>query len=127
VTPSAFFRATSPALVAELGMFILVRGLPPSTETSFLALALVSWVALPALAGFRVSRAGGSLLLASVGGGAVSGVTLLCAAISELLLTRDALAFGGLALATFLIGFPMQALFGFVAGWAARLRARRGA
>jgi hypothetical protein len=108
-------------------MFLFVRGLAASTESSFLALALVSWVALPALAGFRVSRAAGSLFLAAVGGAAVSAVTLICAAISELLFTRDALAFGGLAIATLLIALPIQGLFGFVAGWAARHRASGGA
>ena len=124
---STFFRATSPAFAAELGMFFVLRNLSATNQPSFLALALSSWVALPALAGFRVSRAGGSRLLASAGGGAVSGVTLICAAASELLITRDAEAFGGFVLATLLIGLPMQALFGFVGGWAATYRASRGA
>jgi hypothetical protein len=108
-------------------MFFVVRNLPATNQASFLALALVSWVVLPALVGFRVSRAGGSRLLASVGGAAVSGVTLICAAISELLFTRDALALGGLVLATLLIALPLQALSGFLAGWAATYRANRGA
>jgi hypothetical protein len=128
VTPSAFLRALAPVLVAELAMFLVVRNLPASNDqASFLALALVSWLALPALAGFRVSRSGGGLLLASVGGTAVSGVTLVCAAISELLITRDALAFGGLILATLMIAIPIQALSGFLAGWAARRRGIGGA
>jgi len=126
VKPSTFLRAASPALAAELAMFFVVRNLPVTNQASFVALALVSWVALPALAGFRISRAG-SLLLASAGGGAVSGVTLICAAISELLITRDALVLGGLVLATLLIALPIQALSGFVAGWAAARRASHGA
>ena len=125
--PSTFLRAASPALAAELAMFFVVRNLPVTNQASFVALALVSWVALPALAGFRISRAGGSLLLAGAGGGAVSGVTLICAAISELLITRDALVLGGLVLATLLIALPIQALSGFVAGWAAARRASHGA
>jgi len=105
----------------------VLRNLPDPNQTSFLGLALVSWMALPALAGFRVSRAGGSRLLASAGGCAVSGVTLMCAAVSELLITHDAGAFGGLVLATVLIALPTQALLGFLASWVATYRARRGA
>lgn len=127
MTPTAFFRAASPALVSELAMFLVVRGLPASTGLSFLYVALVSWVALPAVAGFRVSRAGGSLLVAGAGGSAVSGITLACAAISELLFTRDALAFGEFVLATLLVAIPLQGLIGMVAGWTARFRTRRGA
>jgi hypothetical protein len=126
VKPSTFLRAASPALAAELGMFLVVRNLPVTNQAFLVALALVSWVALPALAGFRVSQAGGSLLLASASGGTVSGVTLICAAVSELLITRDALVFVGIVLSTFVIVLPIQALSGFVAGWAAR-RATHGA
>jgi hypothetical protein len=127
VTPLTFLRAAAPALIAELVMFLFVRDLQTSSQTALLSLTLVSWVALPALAGFRVSRAGGTRLLASVGGCAVSGVTLVCAVVSELLITRDVPALGGLVFPALVIALPIQALSGFVAGWAATRRASRGA
>ena len=127
VAPKGLVRSAAPARVAELGMFLVVRGLAISDQMSSLALALISWVLLPVLAGFRVARAGGNLLLASGGGLAVSGVTLACAALSELFITRDARALGGLVLATLFVAAPTQALSGLVAGWAAIRRAGGGA
>ena len=108
-------------------MFLFVRDLQASSQTALLSLTLVSWIVLPALAGFRVSRAGGTRLLRALGGCAVSGVTLLCAVVSELLITRDAPALGGLVFPALVVALPIQALSGFVAGWAATRRVRRGA
>jgi len=127
VTPSTFLRAAAPALIAELVMFLFVRNLQSSSPTALLSLTLVSWVVLPALAGFRVSRAGGTRLLASVGGCAVSAVTLVCAVVSELLITRDVPALGGLVFPTLVVALPIQALSGLGAGWAATRRVRHGA
>jgi len=101
-------------------------GLFPSNELSFLALALVSWVVLPAWAGFRVARAGGGPRLATLGGISISAVTLTCATLAELLFTRDFPTLGGLALATVLIAVPIQALSGLLACWVRTRRAGHG-
>jgi len=126
VTPPAFIRAAGPPLAVELGLFLIVRSLFPSNELSFLALALVSWVVLPAWAGFRVARAGGGPRLATLGGISISAVTLTCATLAELLFTRDFPTLGGLALATMLIAVPIQALSGLMACWVTTRRARHG-
>jgi hypothetical protein len=104
-----------------------VRDLQASSQTALLSLTLISWVVLPTLAGFRASRAGGSRILASVGGCAVSAVTLVCAVVSELLITRDVPALRGLVFPTLVVALPIQALSGLVAGWAVTCRVRHGA
>lgn len=123
MTPMGFLRAVAPALIAELVMFVFVRGLQDSSQALLVSLTLVSWVALPALAGFRVSRAGGTRLVASLGGCTISAVTLVCALLSELLLTHDVRALAALLLPALVLALPIQALSGFLASWAATRRA----
>jgi len=108
-------------------MFFLVRDLQSSSGTALLSLTLLSWVALPAWAGLRIVRAGGTRLLASIGGCAVAAVTILCAVVSELLLTHDVRALSGLVLPALVVALPIQALSGFLAGWAATRRVTHGA
>jgi len=108
-------------------MFLFVRDLQTSSQSALLALTLVSWVVLPALAGFRVARAGGTLLLASIGGCAVAAVTLISAVASELLLTHDVQALSELVLPALVVALPIQALSAFLAGWAATRRVSHGA
>jgi hypothetical protein len=110
-----------------LVMFLFVRDLRASSQTALLSVTLVSWVALPALAGFLVARAGGTRLLGALGGCAVSGITLVCAVVSELLITRDVPALDSLVFPALVVALPIQALSGLVAGWAATRRVRHGA
>lgn len=86
----------------------------------------LSWVVLPAWAGFRVAHAGGGPRLATLGGISISAVTLTCATLAELLFTRDFPTLGGLALATVLIAVPIQALSGLLACWVRTRRAGHG-
>jgi hypothetical protein len=127
MTPARYLRAALPALTIELILFGGVRGLPISSQPTLVGLSLISWVVLPVLVGFRVSRFGGSRLEACLGGVTISMVTLLCAAITELLTTQDPLAFGGFVQSVFLFAVPIQAIFGLVGSWAATRRASHGA
>ena len=85
-------------------------------------------VLLPLLAGFRVSRAGGSWLLSVLGGMALSSVALAAGAVAQIFEAEDWAAFFWfwiIGAAWFFL--PFQAAFGLLGAWIANRWARNGA
>lgn len=121
---SSFFKALLPLLLIEAVLFLAVWMVPITNDYLLSFLLAVSVVALPLVAGYRVSRLGEGRLLACIGGTTISGVNLSCAGVAQLVTSTDWMPFFGYVLVTVTFVLPLQVLSGFAGHWAYILKVR---
>jgi len=128
ITLASFARAILPVLALALliqfaSWSVFVPGTPPS-----MLFDIGSNVLLPLLAGFRVSRGGGSYLLSVLGGMALSLVALVAGAVAQIFEAGDWAGFFWfwvIGAAWFYL--PFQAAFGLLGAWISERWGRHGA
>jgi hypothetical protein len=123
VERSAFIRAIAPVWIGEVLLIAAFHIFALSDDTGSTGL-LLSALAFPWVAGYRIANRGGSRKLSALGGASISLVSVVAVAVAGALSAAPSEALLGFVLATLMFAVVPQLLFGVIGHWSATRYAR---